>query len=105
MSGYQPTIPMAALAEGDVVATRVNNREVLIALVEGQFYAFDAYCSHARQALVGGRLRGFEMSCPLHGARFDIRSGACLAAPATQPIARFPVLLESGKVWVDVGAG
>jgi 3-phenylpropionate/trans-cinnamate dioxygenase ferredoxin subunit len=70
--------------------------------VEGQFYAVHGQCSHARQSLATGKLRGFTLSCPLHGARFDVRTGACLAAPAQRPITSFPVTLEGGKVCVDI---
>lgn len=98
-----PVIPMAALGEGETTVVKVRGVEILLCQVEGQFYAVAAQCSHARQSLAGGRLRGHQIACPLHGARFDIRNGDCLAAPATRPIATFPVTLEGGKVCVDVG--
>ncbi|MEQ8690124.1 MAG: non-heme iron oxygenase ferredoxin subunit [Pseudomonadales bacterium] len=97
-----PVMPMAALAEGDAQVVRVNGQAILICCVEGQYYAVAAECSHARQSLATGRLRGFEIVCPLHGARFDVRTGACTAAPAQRPIQRFPVLLEAGKVCIDI---
>ena len=53
-------------------------------------------------AVDSGRLRGYEVICPLHSARFDIRDGSCKAAPATQPIQSFPVMVEAGKVMVSV---
>ena len=97
-----PLLPMAALDEGDVVSVQVANQPLLVCLVEGQYHVVSAVCSHAQQSLAGGRLRGFEISCPLHGARFDIRTGACTRAPAVRPIQRFPVVLEAGKVCIDV---
>lgn len=97
-----PCMSMADLSEGQTACVTVDGVEVLIAHVEGQFYAVQAHCSHARQSLAGGRLRGFQISCPLHGARFDVRDGACLAAPAQKPLASFPVRLEAGKVCVEV---
>ena len=97
-----PVLPMAALTEGEVVGVRVANQNILLCLVEGQYYAVSATCSHAQQSLINGRLRAFEISCPLHGARFDVRTGACTKAPAQQPIQRFPVVLEAGKVCIDV---
>ena len=56
-------------------------------------------------SLSGGKLRGHAISCPLHGARFDVRTGECLAAPASQPIKSFPVTLEGGKVLVALDNG
>lgn len=100
-----PTISMAELGEGEGVSLKIDGVDVLICQVEGQFYAVHGRCSHAGQSLAGGKLKGFQLSCPLHGARFDVRTGACLAAPAQQPIATFPVTLEGGKVWVEVSGG
>jgi 3-phenylpropionate/trans-cinnamate dioxygenase ferredoxin component len=100
----QTTISIADLTEGQAVGLKLDGVDVLLCQVEGQFYAVHAQCSHARQSLLSGRLRGCEIKCPLHGAKFDVRSGACLAAPAQQPIATFPVTIEAGKVCVDVHA-
>ncbi len=93
---------MAALSEGESVVVKVHHTDVLLCLVEGQFHAVDAHCTHARQSLGAGRLRGHEISCPLHGARFDVRSGTCTRAPAQQALRVFPVTLEGGKVCVEV---
>ena len=94
---------MAALAEGEMLACKVAGEEVLICHVEGQFYAVSNLCSHAGQKLSGGRLRGFEVSCPLHRARFDVRSGVALGAPATEALKRYEVTLADGKINVHVG--
>ena len=94
-----PVMPMAALSSGEMTLVRVNDVDVLVCNVEEQYFAVEARCSHAAQSLATGRLRGHEISCPLHGARFDVRTGACTRAPAQRPIKRFPVFLEAGKVW------
>jgi len=59
-------------------------------------------CSHARQMLHSGALVRHQVRCPLHGGRFDVRTGACEGPPATLPIQSFPLMLEHGKVHVDV---
>jgi 3-phenylpropionate/trans-cinnamate dioxygenase ferredoxin subunit len=85
-----------------MTSVRIEGVDVLLCRVEGRYFALSNTCSHARQALSQGRLRGFEVTCPLHGARFDIRTGKCLAAPATQALQTFPVRIESGKLAVSV---
>ncbi len=96
---------MAALAEGEMVACQVDGVDVLICQVRGSYYAVSNRCSHAGQTLSGGKLNDCAISCPLHGAQFDVRTGKCLAAPATQPIKSFPVTLQGGKVFVAIGDG
>ena len=87
-----------------MIGTRVNGVDVLVCQVEGQYYALSDLCSHARQALSKGRLAGHLVRCPLHGARFDVRSGACMSPPASQPVKTFPVVVEGGKVCISVSA-
>lgn len=97
-----PVMPLAALAEGEMAACVVAGKEILVCHVEGQFYAVSNRCSHAGQLLSSGRLKGFELSCPLHRAVFDVRTGQALKAPASEAIARFPVTLDQGKINVTV---
>lgn len=47
-------------------------------------------------------MRGHELICTRHGARFDIRTGAVTAPPALVPIAVYPVRIEEGQVYVDL---
>ena len=53
----------------------IMGRVLLIANVEGRFYAMDGTCSHQFANLSLGSRDGFIVTCPLHGARFDIRTG------------------------------
>lgn len=97
-----PVIAQSDMADGEMHACQVDGVDVLLCRVDGEYYAVVDHCSHATQKLSTGRLRGFEVTCPLHGARFDVRDGRCLAAPASRPIKTLPVTLEGGKVNVTV---
>ena len=97
-----PLMHMAALAEGQMTTCVVAGEELLIANVDGQFFAVSNLCSHAGQRLSGGRLRGHELRCPLHRATFDIRTGAALTAPASAPLRCYPITLSGGKVNVEL---
>ena len=97
-----PVMPVSALADGDKALVRLQGQEVLICRSDGRYYAVAPRCTHAGQSLQGGRLSGCELSCPLHGARFDIRDGRALKAPAGEGLVTYPVLIEGGKVHVAV---
>ena len=64
------------------------------------FYAIEDICTHDDGQLTGGCVEGDEIICPRHGARFSIKTGEALTAPAYEPTAIFPVRLENG--WVQV---
>jgi 3-phenylpropionate/trans-cinnamate dioxygenase ferredoxin component len=78
----------------------LGDTDVAVFNVDGQFYAIEDVCSHEETPLSPGCLYGYEIECPLHGARFDIRSGEALTAPAYEPVPTYPVRVENGVVQI-----
>lgn len=72
---------------------------ILVVNLEGELHALEDRCSHEDFELSAGTISAGEIECVLHGARFDLRSGAALCPPAYLPVARFPVKVEDGQVW------
>jgi len=95
----------AALAEGGVLGASAGAHRVAIYRREGRLHATDGLCTHAWVPLEDGLLDGFEIECPVHQARFDIRSGACTAFPAQHPLRTFPVREAEGRIEVFVARG
>jgi 3-phenylpropionate/trans-cinnamate dioxygenase ferredoxin component len=93
------------LPEGSVLGVEAEGKRVCLANVEGEVYAFADNCSHRDFPLSNGELDPDDCSitCEWHGARFDIRTGAPLALPATKPIAVYACRVEDGAILVDVG--
>ncbi len=89
-----------SLAEGEVVPGEIDGKHVALYLVDGVVHATGGLCSHRAVKLCGGFLEGHEIECPLHQARFDIRSGRVLCAPATADIPVYPVKVDGDKVLV-----
>jgi 3-phenylpropionate/trans-cinnamate dioxygenase ferredoxin subunit len=69
---------------------------VLLANLDGTFYAVDDTCSHEECSLGEGYLEDGAVECPCHGATFDVRTGEVLALPATRPIRAYPVRPVAG---------
>lgn len=87
--------------EMKTVWDEVTSVPILVFNLDGDVYALEDRCSHEDFELSAG---GFDpgsasIECVLHGARFDIRDGRALCAPAYEPVAKFPVKLEHGGVW------
>jgi 3-phenylpropionate/trans-cinnamate dioxygenase ferredoxin subunit len=72
---------------------------ILVANVDGELYALEDRCSHEDFELSAGPIDGDEVECTLHGARFNLRTGEALCAPAYAPVPRFPVKVDDGAVW------
>lgn len=67
--------------------------------IDGTLYAVEDVCTHDGGDLAGGEVIDFEVECPRHGARFDLRTGAVTCPPAYEPIACFPVREQDGTIW------
>ena len=92
-----------AVPEEDVVAVTVAGKEVALYGVDGEVYATDNICTHGHARLCDGFLEGGEIECPLHQGKFDVRTGKAMCAPLTEDIRTYPVKIENGRVFVDLG--
>ncbi len=81
----------------------VEGVALVVCRFRNEYFAVENLCSHALATFDDGRMRGYRLMCPLHGATFDIRDGAVTGAPATRPIRSFPVQVVEGQVEVDLG--
>ncbi|MBK9713586.1 MAG: non-heme iron oxygenase ferredoxin subunit [Kouleothrix sp.] len=81
-----------------------DGQRIAIYRVGESFYATSDICSHEYAELSEGFLDADDctVECPLHGSRFDIRSGAALTLPAFQPIQTYPVRVEGDDVLVEL---
>jgi len=82
----------------------ITHGEAQLALFRsaGEFHLTDNICTHQYALLSDGYVEDGCVECPLHQARFDLRSGAALCAPATQPIRVYPLRVEGSDVLADL---
>jgi 3-phenylpropionate/trans-cinnamate dioxygenase ferredoxin subunit len=100
MSDWIQVGACAELTPGNWRVVDVDGAQVAVVNVDGDYYAIEDVCTHDGGELTGGSICGYEIECPRHGARFDLRSGAALCAPAYEPTAVFPIRIEDGVVFV-----
>jgi 3-phenylpropionate/trans-cinnamate dioxygenase ferredoxin subunit len=101
---FTAVVAVGQIEEKSFSAFEVNGTELVICRLRDEYFAVENLCSHALARFNEGRLRGYRIMCPLHGATFDVRSGACTGAPATRPIRSFPVRVRDGQIEVAVPA-
>ncbi|TAD91261.1 MAG: non-heme iron oxygenase ferredoxin subunit [Alphaproteobacteria bacterium] len=90
----------ADLAEGAVLGRTVAGQDIALYRYEGQVYATHNICTHAYALLSDGYFEDGEIECPIHAARFDVRTGRALCAPASVPVKTFQVEEKDGDIWV-----
>jgi 3-phenylpropionate/trans-cinnamate dioxygenase ferredoxin subunit len=103
--GYVPVCRSDELAPGRMRWVGVKGERVLVANVDGEFYAVSDQCGHQFASLSRGRLKGHEVECPLHFARFDLRTGRQCGGPDGKDIACYQTLVVGGEVWVKPSGG
>lgn len=105
MSAYYSVADINDLKDGKATAFDVAGCAIVLCRSGNDVYALEGRCSHALQPLEGARVRGDTLMCPHHGARFDIRSGKHVAAPAVRGIRTYDVRLNGETVEVCIDKG
>lgn len=90
----------ASIVEGKPLLGQAGGEAVLLVRSGGKLYALNATCSHYGGPLAEGLQVDGTLRCPWHHARFDVRTGAAVGAPALNPIGCFQLELSGGKVRV-----
>ncbi|WP_222564021.1 non-heme iron oxygenase ferredoxin subunit [Novilysobacter antarcticus] len=101
MSEWTLVCSTADLLPGESTVAWDGDTPIMVVNFDGTFYAFEDKCSHEDFELSAGRFDGetATVECVLHGAKFDVRDGSALCAPAYEPVVNFPVKVENNKVW------
>lgn len=100
---WTDALALDAVPDEDVMAVAVQGRELAFYGVDGQVYVTDNICTHGHARLSDGFLEGREIECPLHQGKFDVCSGKALCAPLSADLRSYPVKIENGRVYVDLG--
>ncbi len=98
-------IKVATLSEippGTCLHVEVAGREVAIFNVEGTIYAMGGTCTHEGGPLGEGDLDGTVVTCPWHGAQFDVTTGQVVGPPAAQNEPTYEVVVEGEGISVEV---
>jgi len=100
MSDWVTVARADELAPGEWRVAEVGGAQIAVFNLDGGYYAIEDVCTHDGGQLTGGSVEGDQIVCPRHGARFCIRTGEALCAPAYEPTAIFPLRIENGEVQV-----
>lgn len=98
---FTRAVPVADLPMGAKKVVAVGGTPVLLCNSNGRLFAVSNICSHANETLECGRLGNGWIACPVHGARFDLATGAAKNPPAKQPIATYPLRIVDD--WIEIG--
>ena len=104
MAEFHRVADVTDIPDPGKMLVEVDGEMVALFHVDGRYYALDDVCTHDGGPLADGELRDHRISCPRHGAKFDIRTGAALTMPAVRATRAHDVKVESDAVWVRLRA-
>jgi nitrite reductase/ring-hydroxylating ferredoxin subunit len=99
-NGYQKVANKKELREGSLLKVELLGKPVVLCMVNDEVYAIDAVCSHEGGPLEEGTLDGYEVECPWHGSKFDVRTGEVRNPPAEIPQLVYEVKVQEDEILI-----
>lgn len=94
--------PISELPEGERLFVEIEGKPIVIFNIGGKLFSIADVCSHDDGPVGEGRLEGFNITCPRHGAQFDVRNGKVIQMPAVVDIPAYPVRVVDGMIQLGV---
>ena len=98
MTDFVKVASTAEVPKGGMKKVMLGTQSVVLANVDGKYYAIGSVCTHMGGPLEKGLLDGHEVQCPWHGSRFDLTSGQVKRGPAGRPEPAFEVKVEGSDI-------
>jgi nitrite reductase/ring-hydroxylating ferredoxin subunit len=98
--GFVPVAKTSELESGQMKWVAIDGERLVLANVEGAFYALSDVCGHRNAPLSRGKLQGYLIECPLHYAQFDVRTGALVNGPVSTAVPIYEVRVEDDTVYL-----
>jgi ferredoxin-NADP reductase/nitrite reductase/ring-hydroxylating ferredoxin subunit len=82
---------------------QIDGKNICVVNVEGKYYAIGSICTHEGGPLADGMLEGYEVECPWHGSKFDVRTGEVTNPPANEPEPAYEVKVDGNNILIKRG--
>jgi naphthalene 1,2-dioxygenase system ferredoxin subunit len=103
MSGDWVTVALRPdLPAGGMLAVKFGDYDIALYDVAGEVFATDNLCTHAMACLTDGSLSGDVVECPLHGGRFEVKTGKGLGPPIPSDLKTYPARVADGEIQLQL---
>ena len=100
MSDFVTVARLEDVPENQLRSVQLDGRDIVLINRGGSIYALEDRCSHEEFPLSAGELTGDQVTCALHGARFDLETGAPMALPAVTPVKTYKLRIDGDQIQV-----
>jgi len=102
MGTFHKVAEVKELAPGSSKSVEAGGQRIALFNIGGTFYAIGDACTHRGGSLSEGTLEGTTVSCPLHGAEFEVTTGKNLTPPAPGEVPSYKVRVEGNEIQVEI---
>ncbi|MGR3219447.1 MAG: non-heme iron oxygenase ferredoxin subunit [Candidatus Anammoxibacter sp.] len=102
MEDYKKIADVDDLNNGESKKIEFDDKVIALFKIDGNYFATDDTCTHEKASISEGEIDGGIVSCPHHGARFDIKTGQALSLPAMFPLKKYEVKVEGNDVLLKI---
>ena len=99
MSDWEQIAGADELAPDGRKSVVVDDLPALLVRIGDDYYCIEDTCTHDGQAMTDGPIQNCEITCPRHGARFDLKTGKALCMPATEPVQVFELEIRKDGIF------
>ena len=90
------------LAPGQAKTVQVQGQTIALFNIGGTYYAIEDTCTHVGGPLSEGTMDGTTVTCPWHGAQFDVTSGKVLSPPAAESVKNYKVSVQGDEIKLEI---
>jgi nitrite reductase/ring-hydroxylating ferredoxin subunit len=102
MAGFLKVARAEDVPAGQRKMVEVGGKRIAVFNLDGDYYAIDDTCTHRGGPLSEGAVTGREVTCPWHGAIFDVTTGEVLGPPAPKGVSRYSVRIADGDIEIEI---
>lgn len=99
MSDWEYLAKADEIAPGGRKSVVVDELPALLLRIGDEYFCIEDTCTHDGQAMTDGPVQDHEITCPRHGARFDVRTGKALCMPATEPVQTYELDIREDGIY------
>ncbi len=90
------------IAPGEFKLVEIDDLELALFNVDGKLCCIEDLCTHDGGNLVEGDFEGSVVTCPRHGARFDVRNGEAICLPAVEKLQTYKVVVQGENIMIEL---
>jgi nitrite reductase/ring-hydroxylating ferredoxin subunit len=102
MAEFVKVAETSEVTPGTARLVNIKGKQIALFNIEGTFFALENACTHEEGPLAEGEIEGHEVTCPWHGAKFDVRTGEALCPPADEDARSYDVRVVGNDIEVEV---